>query len=78
MSIIPTSSNRNAFFFFPLLHPSSERGNMTLEAVALALPLRPSGPKQGHSDKGLLEDPSLVTQLSWKDYPEGLLLEGKR
>ena len=58
MSIIPTSSNRNAFFFFPLLPPSSERGNMTLEAVALALPLRPSGPKQGHSDKGLLEDPS--------------------
>ena len=50
---------------------------MTLEAAALALPLRPSGPKQSHSDKGLLEDPSLLTQLSWKDSPGGLILEEK-
>ena len=74
MSIIPISSNRNAFFFFPLLHPSSERGNMNLEAVALTSPLRPSGPKQGHSDKGQLEDPFLKTLLSWKEDLEELKL----
>ena len=41
------------------------------------MPLRPSRPKQSQSYKGLLEDPSLLTQLSWKDYPGGLILEEK-
>ena len=76
MSTIPTSSNRKTFFFFPLLHPSSERGNMNLEAVALTSPLRPSGPKQGHSDKGQIEDPFLKTLLSWKEDLEELKLGG--
>ena len=47
---------------------------MNLEAVALTSPLRPSGPKQGHSDKGQIEDPFLKTLLSWKEDLEELIL----
>ena len=39
--------------------------------------LRPSRPKPSQSYKGFLEDPSLLTQFSWKDYPGGLILEEK-
>ena len=65
ISTMPTSNSRKTSFFFPFFHPSFEKGNMNLEASTLALPLRPFGPKQGHSGKGLLVEPSLGTSSIW-------------
>ena len=67
MSKIPTSSNRRTSFFLPSSRLSSRIGNKNLEVAALTLLWKPTEPKQGHSSKGLLIDPSLKTWRFWEE-----------
>ena len=67
MSKIPTSSNRRTSFFLPSSRLSSGLGNKNLEVAALTLLWKLTEPKQGHSSKGLLIDPSLKTSRFWED-----------
>ena len=59
MSKTPTTSNRRTSFFLPSSRLSSGTGNKNLEVAALTLLWKLTEPKQGHSSKGLLIDPSL-------------------
>ena len=59
MSKIPTSSNRRISFFLPSFRLSSGKENRYLEVAALTLLWNSVEPKQVHSGKGLLKDPSL-------------------
>ena len=67
MSKIPTSSNRRTSFFLLSSRLSSRIGNKNLEVAALTLLWKPTEPKQGHSGKGLLIDPSLKTWRFWEE-----------